>query len=742
MWEEPQPMVAADANSGSRPNLADRRASGGILDPIQFISFIFKNLGKILMLAALFSVIGLLVFRLVPFPYQSKALVLVDPRDAPVTPGQQVVAGIGENAAFLESVLEVVLSDGFLEDVVKDLNIRSDPEFADALEDSPANDYRAAISVFRNRLKVLRLGATFVVEISFKSRDGNKAARYANAVAEAFVQSQEDGRKVATADAVDTLSLRLSKLRQKLQNSEEAVANFRNANGIVGIGQGSTLQQRELTEATQQIARAKTLVEEARARFEQVQSSSSASFNTLGDQGEATVLQSLRQQRGNLSQTLAQLNLTFGPQHPRIISERSRLVAIDDEISREHRRLVELHKKRLDAALAAQQALEQDLARLRSRASRTESALVELGDLERQAAANRQIYEDFLSRFKETDGQKGLERSEAKLVSAATPPLKTTRPSMVLAGGVIGVISLFLSTVLVILLEAWRGRPMMRPIEGFEMPLNDHGTKELQPEVQGAVQDGGLEISNPQPNDQWTSETPAQTKVSPAQRRKVNTLRSETLEEDAPTTPTAPKPINLKPDVLLPEISDELTGVKSDLETEIAWYLDEGDSVLPHLNKGASNVVLVTSCSIEEGKSTVAMAIAHLANRRGYEPVLIISQANAEIQQSNLVSNELQKYPVINPLAEDLAEWSLNLSSVRELMSLIARCRETHGYVVIDCATLHEENLSPAIVEACDQIVLVGDRRATDRSTLQTALKRLNNAGAKSIKLIANKEAF
>ena len=55
-------------------------------------------------------------------------------------------------------------------------------------------------------------------------------------------------------------------------------------------------------------------------------------------------------------------------------------------------------------------------------------AFVKLQELQRDADANKNIYEQFLSRFKTTDEQRLLQSSQTKIASLATPPIRSTRP--------------------------------------------------------------------------------------------------------------------------------------------------------------------------------------------------------------------------------------------------------------------------------------------------------------------------
>lgn len=55
-------------------------------------------------------------------------------------------------------------------------------------------------------------------------------------------------------------------------------------------------------------------------------------------------------------------------------------------------------------------------------------ALIQLRELEREAAANRAVYESFLNRFKETSQQEDFQTPDSRVISAATPPGSPSYP--------------------------------------------------------------------------------------------------------------------------------------------------------------------------------------------------------------------------------------------------------------------------------------------------------------------------
>ena len=177
-----------------------------------------------------------------------------------------MLPGIGQDAAALQSQIEIAKSDGFLRPLIEQLKIADDADIAGGY-----TDMTRLLEKFRNRLDISRRGLTYVIAISFTSNNAERAAHYANAIAEAFVASQGRVRTEATDEAADWLKDRLKALNERLRVSEDAVAAFRFEHKILNAGKDSTTQQLRVTELNQQVSAARARTEEAKARYEQVQ---------------------------------------------------------------------------------------------------------------------------------------------------------------------------------------------------------------------------------------------------------------------------------------------------------------------------------------------------------------------------------------------------------------------------------------------------------------------------------------
>lgn len=405
------------------------------------LSFLRENGRRILTLALALFALGVVVLMVLPVRYAATALVVVDPRELRVTPDQDVLPGIGQDAAALQSQIEIAKSDGFLRPLIENLKIAEDDDIAGGY-----TDMTRLLEKFRNRLDISRRGLTYVIAISFTSNSAERAAHYANAIADAFVASQGRVRTDATDEAADWLKDRLKTLNERLRASEDAVAAFRLEHKILNAGKDSTTQQLRVTDLNQQVSAARLRTEEAKARYEQVQRDLKANVEGPVKQD---LLSMLRAQRSTLNDQIAQKKAVYGDRHPDLAISYSQLADLNRQIEVERKKNIDTAKSEYEAQLEQQNALEKQLKTVETQMLVDGQALVKLQELQRDADANKNIYEQFLSRFKTTNEQRQLQSSQTKIASLAIPPLRSTRPPLALLLAALAIGSLLTSTAAV-----------------------------------------------------------------------------------------------------------------------------------------------------------------------------------------------------------------------------------------------------------------------------------------------------
>ena len=288
-----------------------------------------------------------------------------------------------------------------------------------------------AIETLKNGLNVTRAAQEgFVLAIAVTSPDPAKAARLANAVADTYLVDKLDTRFEAAKRASAWLSDRLVGLRTQLHDSEEAVAQFRAEHGLVQSG-GTTLNQQQLSELNATLIQARADLAQKKARVDLLNSlqAKGASLENMPDLGRATALQTLRQQQASLSAQEADLLARYSGSYPLVVNIRAQLRDVERSIGAETQRVAAGIRNEYELAQARASSLESQLARATGQTNLDNATAVHLRELERTAAVNKTLFEDFLKQAKITQEQSTFEQQDVRIITPALTPGQPSYPN-------------------------------------------------------------------------------------------------------------------------------------------------------------------------------------------------------------------------------------------------------------------------------------------------------------------------
>jgi uncharacterized protein involved in exopolysaccharide biosynthesis len=469
-----QPEATASHIATPAQGPTHRDGASGPLDLHKLLRLVRWHMRMIATLAVATVVVAGLALAILPPKYKAITVVLVDPRQPRVTASEAVLSGIGADAAAVESQVELIQSSALARRVIAKLALDQDPEFAtrsliDALRGAVSSLFGAAgdddatrlnrlVYRFQTGLSVQRRGLTYILEVGYSSIDPRKAQRISSAVADAYLEDQRTRRSSVTADASGWLGGRIDELRQRLERSERAVANYKASNSIVNVTQGNKLIARQIEDITQQIALARSRKAEAQGRLDQVKDVTRQPEHTAGlvEVLQSPVVAQLRTQYAEVARQEADFRAIYGDRHPSIVAIRAQATDLKRQIDREIARVVDGIKNDYQVAKSREAALEAELAALRSRADAQQQTDVRLNELEREAQSDRALYEAFLNRAKETGEQQSLQIAEARIASPALVPIKPERPPALLLLAAAAILGLLLGIGLVLILEQLR----------------------------------------------------------------------------------------------------------------------------------------------------------------------------------------------------------------------------------------------------------------------------------------------
>ncbi len=288
-----------------------------------------------------------------------------------------------------------------------------------------------ATDIFLSKLSVDAVEWSNVITIEFNSLSPVLAARIANQIPEAYILDQLQAKFDATEKATDWLTERLSGMKTQVAESERAVEIYREDHGLTK-GAGGGIMAEQLSEINSQliVSRAERAAAEARLlQIKRLTGPNGQGIETSNEVLSSPLIQQLRNQEAQVTRRLSELSIEYGPKHPRMLQVHAEIQDIRQRIASEIGKITQGLENEVEVARTREHSLETSLREAEQQSSTQNREAVQLRALEREATANRVLYETFLNRFKETSSTKGIASSDARVISAAEVPMAASYPN-------------------------------------------------------------------------------------------------------------------------------------------------------------------------------------------------------------------------------------------------------------------------------------------------------------------------
>lgn len=450
-------MDTANSPFGASPT----QGAGESIDITHYIRLLMHNKWWIGIFVFVVTSIVIAVVKPMKSIYRAETTVIIETNRNSIVELQDIYGSGPQGREYFATQYEIIRSRALISKVVDRLKLTTHPDYdprqateekslfdlaalkkllkGEKKEEVPLNDNelereirREIISNFGNGLAVEPLFGTLLVKIAYTSHSPELSALIANTVADVYIESYLEARLTVAKKATSWLSDRLGELRQNLQESEERLQEYREREKLVDVQGVRTLDSAELSQLRQDYVDARQRRVEAQSVYDQVKNFEDLSTDQLLSIPAILnnpIIQRLVEAKSIADRKMIDLSRRYGNQHPTMLSAMTEQREVTSDLNTRLRTVSQGIYANYQAALRAEQSLSGQIGATRSRLQNVSRKEVRLRELEREVQTNRQLYDLFLSRGKESDESSKLEEPPARIIDEAIAPIYPIGPN-------------------------------------------------------------------------------------------------------------------------------------------------------------------------------------------------------------------------------------------------------------------------------------------------------------------------
>lgn len=567
-------------------------------------------------------------------------------------------------------------------------------------EDSlPASERVQIIGAVAQSLTVGVVPKTNAVRVTYRHRDPVIARDFVNRLLTVFMERSVEDRLFGTSQAANMLSTQMNDLKKHSSDAQQRLAEFQKEHNLIGTDEKDNLTTAGLSIINQQLAEAQAdqIIKQARLRLVQ-----SGNPELLASVAPTPTLQTLRTQETQVEVELGQLTSKYGPGYPRVHELQAQLPTLEKAIASESANITKRAQEEYEASSDTVQSLQRRLADQTQQAFKLNESAAEYAILRQDAESSRDLFNALQLKLKESSVSAALGAESISIIDHAVMPDQPVEPnkSRIIQTGALsgGILAIFLALVLEALNDTFRTSEDLETSSPFESL--------------GAV-----------PHFKTDG---------------VKTLGSGLHKREVPlclVTLSAPESL----------AAESFRTIRSSVR------LSSFDQ--------KSKVIVITSCSMNEGKSTISANLAIGLAQQEFRVLLIDTDLRRSHLHlafrlpsslpglSNLIS--LTETDVFIKPVPELPNLTMlpagrrppNPSEVlgsNRMSDLIDQWREEYDYIVIDTAPILMVSDALGVANRADGTIMVVRARLTRKKAITRAFELLSRSRIRILGAVIN----
>ncbi len=379
----------------------------------------------ILVIAILGLGLGFLATYLQTPIYRAQALVQIDP------PGQNLSAlsnpypatafNYFDHRNYYNTQYRIIKS--------KAIGARS-LEKLDLADKAPFKGAKDPARMFIAHVQVVPVPDTRLAQIMVNHEDPREAARWANTLAEAYIEQNLESKIETTRNVYSWLQERLAAAEGEVEKSEQSLYEYTKEEELFVATDGQSIGAATLGRLNQEATEAKTRrieIESALAQVDKLKKSG-GSLDALPQLAADPLVQRLNMSKADLEVELVQLKNRYKSGHPKVKKVVTQVGQIQEAIDAQAEKIVSGMLADYQQLRRRERDLRASINTERKQSIEESRKTVQMEMLEREALSNKSMYEAILQKIKETDIASSLRANNVSIIERASVPVIPIRP--------------------------------------------------------------------------------------------------------------------------------------------------------------------------------------------------------------------------------------------------------------------------------------------------------------------------
>lgn len=357
---------------------------------------------------------------------------------------------------YYQTQYKILKSRSLAKRIIRSLKLNTNPEFVPDLQnkenkadnntlskqDKPLEDdgiSSGLIDSFLQKVDVIPLQKSRLVNVSFTAYDPELSAKIANSIGEAFIGLNIESKFEATYQARTWLEKQLEVMKAKVEQAEEKLNEYAAKNGIIFLkkdedekGKGTDSENivtKKLSELSTELTAATSERISKEALYKEMRSGDPESSSVVMNNH---MIASLKKDYAALDSEYNEQLKIYKPDYPKMVRLKERISQTKKKIDLETKKIISSIKKDYEIAVNRETQLKSALGAQKKEALDLNQRTIQYQILKREADTNKELYNGLLQRLKETGVSATLTASNIQVLDRAEVPKTPFKPKKTL----------------------------------------------------------------------------------------------------------------------------------------------------------------------------------------------------------------------------------------------------------------------------------------------------------------------